>query len=138
MLLSNHTSFRVLFDKSAPYALFEKYIYILAVKMASPGNQHCADCIGTLSFPVRSCGLIKLFARWHICMKLPLSCRYSSLAEFSPLRTPPQLKGKSLLTPISIPLCLLCAPHLFTPGIHSYILLLVQQLTKRNFAIELK
>jgi len=66
MLISNHTSFRVLFDKSAPYALFEKYIYILAVKMASPGNQHCADCIGTLSFPVLSCGLIKLFARWHI------------------------------------------------------------------------
>jgi len=32
------------------YILFEKYIYILALEMASPGNQHCANCIGTLSF----------------------------------------------------------------------------------------
>jgi len=35
-----------------PYILFEKYIYILALEMASPGNQHCANCIGTLPFPV--------------------------------------------------------------------------------------
>jgi len=29
-------------------------IYILAseVEMASPGNQHCANCIGTFSFPI--------------------------------------------------------------------------------------
>jgi len=26
-------------------------IYILAREMASPGNRHCASCIGTLSFP---------------------------------------------------------------------------------------
>ena len=32
--------------------LFEKYINILALEMASPGNRHCANCIGTLSFPV--------------------------------------------------------------------------------------
>jgi len=25
---------------------------ILASEMASPGNQHCANCIGTLSFPI--------------------------------------------------------------------------------------
>jgi len=30
------------------YILFDKYIYILALKMASPENQHCANCIGTL------------------------------------------------------------------------------------------
>jgi len=35
-----------------PYILFEKYIYILALEMASPGNQHCASCIGALSFPI--------------------------------------------------------------------------------------
>ena len=23
--------------------------------MASPGNRHCANCIGTLSFPMRGC-----------------------------------------------------------------------------------
>jgi len=35
------------------YILFEKSIYILALEMASPGNRHRANCIGTLSFPVR-------------------------------------------------------------------------------------
>jgi len=49
LVISNHSSFRVLFDKIA--SVFEKYIYILALEMASPGNQHCANCIGALSFP---------------------------------------------------------------------------------------
>jgi len=44
LVISNHTSFRVLFEKMLPYILFEKYIYILALEMASPGNQHCANC----------------------------------------------------------------------------------------------
>ena len=30
------------------------YIYILALEMASPWNQHCTNCIGTLSFPIVS------------------------------------------------------------------------------------
>ena len=30
------------------------YIYIFALEMASPGKQHCANCIGTVSFPVRT------------------------------------------------------------------------------------
>jgi len=30
-----------------PYILLQKYIYILASEMASPGNQHRASCIGT-------------------------------------------------------------------------------------------
>jgi len=38
--------------KLLPYILFEKYIYILALETASPRNQHCVDCIGTLSFAV--------------------------------------------------------------------------------------
>jgi len=38
--------------KFLPYSVFEKYICILALEMASPGNQHCANCIGTSSFPV--------------------------------------------------------------------------------------
>ena len=42
--------------KLLPYILFEKYIYILALEMASPGNQHCANCIGTLSFPIVTVG----------------------------------------------------------------------------------
>jgi len=32
--------------------LFQKYIYIVVLEIASPGNQHCANCIGTLSFPI--------------------------------------------------------------------------------------
>jgi len=44
----------VLFDKIASvYVLFGKYINILAFEMASPGNRHCANCIGTLPFPLK-------------------------------------------------------------------------------------
>jgi len=35
--------------KLLPYILFEKYIYILALEMASPENQHCAN---RLSFAI--------------------------------------------------------------------------------------
>jgi len=38
--------------KLLPYVLFEKYIYILALEMASPVNRHCASCIRALSLPV--------------------------------------------------------------------------------------
>ena len=48
MVISNHSSFRVLFDKIASVSLFEKYINILELEMASPGNRHCANCIGAL------------------------------------------------------------------------------------------
>jgi len=44
----------VLSDKIASVYLVEKDIYILSLKTASPGNLHCANCIGTLSFPVES------------------------------------------------------------------------------------
>ena len=39
-------------EQLLPYILFEKYIYILEFEMARPGNQHSANCIGALSFPV--------------------------------------------------------------------------------------
>jgi len=54
LVISNRGSFRELFDKTASvYIAFEKkYIYILALEMASPGNRHCANCTGTLSFPI--------------------------------------------------------------------------------------
>jgi len=38
-----------------PHILSEKYIYILALEMAGPGNRHCASFIGTLSFPISIC-----------------------------------------------------------------------------------
>ena len=51
LVISNHNSVRVLFYEIAPvgYILSEKHIHILAVEMASPENQHRANCIGTLS-----------------------------------------------------------------------------------------
>jgi len=50
LVISNHDSSRVGSLKLLPYILFEKDIYILALEMASTGSQHCASCIGTLSF----------------------------------------------------------------------------------------
>ena len=38
--------------KSLPYILLEKYTYMLSFEVASPGNRHCASCIGTLSFTI--------------------------------------------------------------------------------------
>ena len=49
------TVFKCCMIKLLPYILFEKiYIYSSALEMASPGNQHCANCIGTLSFPTET------------------------------------------------------------------------------------
>jgi len=52
LLISDRNIFRVLLEKKIekllPYILFEKYTYILALEMASPGNQHCANCVGNL------------------------------------------------------------------------------------------
>ena len=40
--------------KLLPYILFEKCIDILALQMASPGNRHCANCVGARLFPIRA------------------------------------------------------------------------------------
>jgi len=51
-------SFRALFNKIASIGLYfymkKIYLYFrfLTLEMASPGNQHCANCIGTRSFPI--------------------------------------------------------------------------------------
>jgi len=52
LAISNHNSFQELFDKIASVYFFQNYIHILALEMAIPGNQHCANCVGTLSFPI--------------------------------------------------------------------------------------
>jgi len=52
LLISSHNSFGVLFGKIASVCFI--CIYILALEMASPGNQHCANCIGALSFFAKS------------------------------------------------------------------------------------
>jgi len=35
-------------------AAFLRVARVTALEIASPGNRHCASCIGTLSFPVHS------------------------------------------------------------------------------------
>jgi len=59
LLLScnQHNSFRVLFDKNCFRIFYLKYIFILALEIASPGNQYCANCIGTLSFLIVGTGV---------------------------------------------------------------------------------
>jgi len=53
LVISNRNSFRVRFDKIASvYFISKKYIYILALEMASPGTRHYASCTCTLSFPI--------------------------------------------------------------------------------------
>ena len=47
LLISYRNSFRLLFDN-----LFEKYIYIFTLGMVIPGNEHCANYIGTLLFAI--------------------------------------------------------------------------------------
>jgi len=50
LAISDRNSFRVLFNKIASVCFIrKKHINILALEMASPGNRHCANCIGTLS-----------------------------------------------------------------------------------------
>ena len=52
LVISNHNSFRVLFDRIASvYSIWKKYFYIFALEMASPGNQHCANCVGHTFVP---------------------------------------------------------------------------------------
>jgi len=51
LVISNRNSSECCLIKLLSYIRFEKYAYILTLKMASPGNQHLANCIGTLSFP---------------------------------------------------------------------------------------
>ena len=54
-----------------PYILFEKYSNILALEMARPGKQHCAGCIGTLSFPIASCAsTVHLWTAAALCLRI--------------------------------------------------------------------
>jgi len=73
-VISNHNSYRVLFDNIGPYILLEKCIYILALEMASPGNQHCANCIGTLSLNYDAW----LFYAWRFLCNSRASCVFGS------------------------------------------------------------
>ena len=41
--------------------------------MASSANQHCANCIGTLSFPIRSFPLLRIPPRYHFHLTTPFS-----------------------------------------------------------------
>jgi len=66
LVISHHNSFQVLFDKVASVISFEKCIYILALEMDSPGNQQCANCIGTLSFPILYAPTARIASNRHL------------------------------------------------------------------------
>ena len=52
LLISNYNTFRVLFNETASiYFIWKIYVYF-SIENASQGNQHCANCIGTLLFPI--------------------------------------------------------------------------------------
>ena len=40
--------------------------------MARPGNQHCANCIGTLSFPIHVEILVCLRQLWHYTIQVQI------------------------------------------------------------------
>jgi len=53
-VISNHNSFRVLFDKLLSYILFEKKIYLyFSIGNGQPRDPALCDCIGTLLSPYR-------------------------------------------------------------------------------------
>jgi len=56
LVFSSHNNFRLLFYKIASVCFFEKYINIIALEMAIPGNWCWASCIGMLSFLVEFSG----------------------------------------------------------------------------------
>jgi len=49
--ISDTINFFLELESAFWYILFEKYINILALEMAIPGNWNCANCIDALSFP---------------------------------------------------------------------------------------
>jgi len=81
--------------KLLQYIIFEKYINILALEMASPGNLHCANCISMLSFqflrPVSltfsSITIFEVVVWWHINMHnyFIFICLFICLYAFSAL-----------------------------------------------------
>ena len=52
LVISNHNGFRVLFVKIASVYFISKIYLYFSVGMARPAN--CANCIGTLSFPIHT------------------------------------------------------------------------------------
>jgi len=90
LLISNLNSFPVLFDKIAcAYILFEKYSYILALEMASQGNQHCADCV--TNFTLIDCLNIYRTALRQICTTISRTMVVNDQCEISfPQRTLPR------------------------------------------------
>jgi len=78
--------------KLLPYILVEKYTNILPLEKASPGNRHCASCIGALSFPMHSMRPIATDARVvcvSICLSVCLLIATVSCAETAePIKMP--------------------------------------------------
>jgi len=95
-----------------PHVLLEKNINILALEMASPGNRHCADGIGALSFPIGRArqrhDLIGCGETRTVSAQCPVNSVLDSLLKRSRVRVPAvPLSGKSLeqVVHTHVPLC---------------------------------
>ena len=67
------TVYQCFLIKLLSYVLFQKYIYILALEMASPDNRHCANCIGAFSFATSFAGIkntLRANTRWILLAEL--------------------------------------------------------------------
>jgi len=76
LLIWNHKIFRMLFYKIASVYFILKYF--LALEMASQENQHCANCIGTLSFPVSNTKLLSTAVQLYT-KHVTQSCRCTKI-----------------------------------------------------------
>jgi len=83
----------VLFHKYTPHNSFEKNIYpFLRLEITSPGNQHCASCIGTLSFPIRAALYEEFFFSWGSRHHCPTEV--GAYAPKVPDQTAPMVAGR--------------------------------------------
>ena len=72
----------MLFDKIASVYFIRKYAYILALEMASPGNQHC-------SLPICACVCVLGGRGVHISARLLLALSVLHLRAAHPVRVYP-------------------------------------------------
>jgi len=69
--------------KLLPSILFQKYVYSLALEIARPGNQQCANCVGTLSFPINGPFSTGSESEWFLpFLQQVLILNYVSIVKF--------------------------------------------------------
>jgi len=94
--------------KLFPHILFEKHVYILALEMTKPRNNRCANCIGTLSFPMyRPLAFVHLLSlAFLVALTAPdpldFDINFSHIITVAPRVEIQVGKGLNLLAPLDI------------------------------------